>query len=269
MAGATVASPPCRPWSPVRPRGRRSPQCRDLVVRYGTTTAVDGLSFVGRAAGQVLALLGPNGAGKTSTVETLEGYRRATGGRCGSSGSTRWPTTRRGGARMGVMLQRGGVYPVHGAARVLRALRRLLRRPRGPRGAARPGRPGRGGRHAVAAAVGRRAAAAVAGAGPRGPARGGLPRRAHRRRRPRGPPAGAPGHRRAARPGRRVLLTTHELAEAERLADRRGHHRPRPGRGGGNRGRAGRGAADGSVRSPPGLASTRRRWPRPSAPAPP
>jgi ABC-type multidrug transport system ATPase subunit len=53
--------------------------CCDLVVRYGTTTAVDGLSLQAER-GQVLALLGPNGAGKTSAVETLEGYRHQTSG---------------------------------------------------------------------------------------------------------------------------------------------------------------------------------------------
>ena len=89
------------------------------------------------------------------------------------------------------MLQHGGVYPMLGPGPGPAAVRRLLRRPRGPRRPARPGGPGRGGPHPVAAAVGRRAAAPVAGPGPGGPARGGLPRRAHRRGRPRGP------HRRA------------------------------------------------------------------------
>ena len=46
----------------------------DLVVRYGTVTAVDGVSLTA-GAGELVALLGPNGAGKTTTVETLEGYR--------------------------------------------------------------------------------------------------------------------------------------------------------------------------------------------------
>ena len=49
-------------------------------MRYGDLVAVDGVSFTAEA-GEVTALLGPNGAGKTSTVETLEGYRRADGGR--------------------------------------------------------------------------------------------------------------------------------------------------------------------------------------------
>ena len=43
-------------------------------MRYGDTTAVDGLSLtVDR--GTVTAVLGPNGAGKTTTLETCEGYR--------------------------------------------------------------------------------------------------------------------------------------------------------------------------------------------------
>jgi ABC-2 type transport system ATP-binding protein len=93
-------------------------ECRDLVVRYGTRTAVDGLSFTA-SSGQVVALLGPNGAGKTTTVETLEGYRHP------DSGSVRvlgLDPRRDDGAlapRIGVMLQRGGVYPAMGPKRAL------------------------------------------------------------------------------------------------------------------------------------------------------
>ena len=50
-----------------------------LVVRYGDVVAVDELSLTA-GAGQVTAILGPNGAGKTSTVEVMEGYRRADSG---------------------------------------------------------------------------------------------------------------------------------------------------------------------------------------------
>ncbi len=53
-----------------------------LTVRYGDLVAVDRLSFTADA-GKVTAVLGPNGAGKSSTIETLEGYRRPTAGRCG------------------------------------------------------------------------------------------------------------------------------------------------------------------------------------------
>jgi ABC-2 type transport system ATP-binding protein len=50
-----------------------------LIVRYGRRTAVDGLTLrVPR--GSVFGLLGANGAGKTSTIKTLLGFRRPSGG---------------------------------------------------------------------------------------------------------------------------------------------------------------------------------------------
>jgi ABC-2 type transport system ATP-binding protein len=81
-----------------------------LVVRYGETTAVDGVSFA-VDAGQVLALLGPNGAGKTTTVETLEGYRRPSAGAVRVLGLDPIGDRAQVVERIGVMLQRGGVYP--------------------------------------------------------------------------------------------------------------------------------------------------------------
>lgn len=81
----------------------------DLTIRYGDHVAVDHLSF--RAgAGEITALLGPNGAGKTSTVETLEGYRRPTAGRVRVLGLD--PISDHGSLvpHIGVMLQTGGVY---------------------------------------------------------------------------------------------------------------------------------------------------------------
>jgi len=94
-------------------------EIRDLVVRYGETTAVDGLSFRA-SAGEVVALLGPNGAGKTTTIETLEGYRRPTSGSVRVLGldpvASRTDLT----PHIGVMLQRGGVYPAMGALDAVR-----------------------------------------------------------------------------------------------------------------------------------------------------
>jgi ABC-2 type transport system ATP-binding protein len=46
----------------------------ELRMRYGTRDVLDGIGFVAYR-GEVLALLGPNGAGKTTTIEILEGFR--------------------------------------------------------------------------------------------------------------------------------------------------------------------------------------------------
>ncbi len=47
---------------------------------YGTTVAVDGVSFeVGK--GEIFGMVGPNGAGKTTTIECIEGLRKADGGK--------------------------------------------------------------------------------------------------------------------------------------------------------------------------------------------
>jgi ABC-2 type transport system ATP-binding protein len=89
-----------------------------LVVRYGDVTAVDGLSF-SADAGAVTALLGPNGAGKTTTVETIEGYRKPDGGLVRVHGLDPIADARALLPRIGVMLQRGGIYPSMGIAAAL------------------------------------------------------------------------------------------------------------------------------------------------------
>ena len=79
--------------------------------RYGGRPVLDGVTFeVGR--GEIFALLGPNGAGKTTTVEIIEGYRRPDAGSVAVLGTE----PARGGpehrARVGLMLQgSGGVDP--------------------------------------------------------------------------------------------------------------------------------------------------------------
>ncbi len=90
-------------------------------MRYGppgTRPAVDD-AYLSAERGEVLVVLGPNGAGKTSTVETLEGYRRPTKGEVRVLGLD--PATEHDAlaGRIGVMLQRGGVYPVLGPRQVL------------------------------------------------------------------------------------------------------------------------------------------------------
>jgi ABC-2 type transport system ATP-binding protein len=92
-----------------------------LTVRYGAAhapPAVDKLDLAADA-GEVLAVLGPNGAGKTSTIETLEGYRRPDAGEVRVLGLSPVADHAALTGRMGVMLQSGGVYPMLGPKRVL------------------------------------------------------------------------------------------------------------------------------------------------------
>jgi ABC-2 type transport system ATP-binding protein len=52
---------------------------RDLVIRYGSKTAVDGLNLTVEP-GEVVGLLGGNGAGKSSTLRAIAGVNPPTGG---------------------------------------------------------------------------------------------------------------------------------------------------------------------------------------------
>ena len=90
-----------------------------LSVRYGELLAVNDVSFSAES-GQVTAVLGPNGAGKTSTIEVCEGYRNASAGTARVLGLDPATQQRLLSERMGVMLQQGGVYP---SARVLATVR--------------------------------------------------------------------------------------------------------------------------------------------------
>lgn len=94
-------------------------EVQGLTVRYGDLVAVDGISFAAQH-GQVTAVLGPNGAGKTSTIEVCEGYRRPTAGTVRVLGLD--PTTQQTqlAERMGVMLQEGGVSPTARVADTVR-----------------------------------------------------------------------------------------------------------------------------------------------------
>jgi len=194
-------------------------RCQGLVVRYGGLTAVDGLSF-DAAAGEVLALLGPNGAGKTSTLQCVMGYRRP------DSGSVRVHDLDPVGdhralvRRMGVMLQEGGIYPMLGPGAALRLFASYYEQPDDPERLLRllslhevertPWRHLSGGekqRLSLALALVGRPDVLVLDE----------------------PTAGVDPHGRgtvrqvvdtARRAGACILLTTHELPEAERLADR-------------------------------------------------
>ena len=74
---------------------------------YDGRRVLRGLSFrIG--GGEIFALLGPNGAGKTTTVEIIEGYRRADGGDVRVLGVDPARAGRNHRARVGLMLQGGG-----------------------------------------------------------------------------------------------------------------------------------------------------------------
>jgi ABC-2 type transport system ATP-binding protein len=195
---------------------------RDLTVRYGPlggTVAVDGLTLQAHS-GEVLVVLGPNGAGKTSTIESLEGYRRPAGGRITVLGLDPIADHRQLTGRMGVMLQNGGVYPMLGPRRVLDLFASYYSAPLGTEAlldlvalravAATPWRHLSGGEQQrlslALALIGRPQVAFLdeptAGVDPEG-------RLAIR---------AVVADLRAQ--GVCVLLTTHELAEAEKMADR-------------------------------------------------
>jgi ABC-2 type transport system ATP-binding protein len=53
---------------------------QDLVKRYGSFTAVDGVTL-DVAAGEIHGFLGPNGAGKTTTIRMIAGLLKPTSGR--------------------------------------------------------------------------------------------------------------------------------------------------------------------------------------------
>ena len=97
-----------------------------LTKCYGRLTALDGVTF--RApAGAVTALLGPNGAGKTTAVEICEGYRRADGGSVSVLG--RPPGSADLRPRLGVMLQSGVGYPGATPLEMLRLLAAFAKDP--------------------------------------------------------------------------------------------------------------------------------------------
>jgi ABC-2 type transport system ATP-binding protein len=75
-----------------------------LVKRYGALTAVDGLDLE-LGTGTCLALLGPNGAGKTTTIEMLEGLTRPDAGEIEILGRTWASDAEEIRERIGVQLQ--------------------------------------------------------------------------------------------------------------------------------------------------------------------
>ena len=77
---------------------------RGLTKRYGDHQAVAGIDLDIRA-GEIFALLGPNGAGKTTATEILEGYRDRDGGEVEVLGIDPGKADAHWKARIGIVLQ--------------------------------------------------------------------------------------------------------------------------------------------------------------------
>jgi ABC-2 type transport system ATP-binding protein len=92
-----------------------------LRMRYGASDVLRGVAFRARR-GEVLALLGPNGAGKTTTIEVLEGFRVPSAGRVAVLGVDPARGDERWRARVGVVLQS---WRDHGKWRVRELLAHL------------------------------------------------------------------------------------------------------------------------------------------------
>ncbi len=94
-------------------------EVRDLRKVYGDLAAVGGISFAVRR-GEIFGLLGPNGAGKTTTLECLEGLRRPDGGSARIAGADPGREPRKLWRLIGVQLQTSGLP---GSMRVDEAMR--------------------------------------------------------------------------------------------------------------------------------------------------
>jgi ABC-2 type transport system ATP-binding protein len=83
-------------------------EVEDLRKSYGQVQAVRGVNLKVEH-GEIFALLGPNGAGKTTIVEILEGYRKRDSGSVTVLGSDPAGNDRGLKDRMGIVLQETGV----------------------------------------------------------------------------------------------------------------------------------------------------------------
>ena len=103
----------------------------DLVKKYGQVTAVAGLSLRAERA-EITAIVGPNGAGKTTTIEICEGYRKPDGGSVAVLGLDPVRDARQLKPKVGVMLQSGGIPTAARTGEYLRVMAGFHARPIDP-----------------------------------------------------------------------------------------------------------------------------------------
>jgi ABC-2 type transport system ATP-binding protein len=186
---------------------------------YGAVVAIDGMTWQAEA-GQVTAVLGPNGAGKTTMVECCEGLRRPDVGAVRVLGVDPWHAPAEHRAKVGVMLQDGGLPNAARPLALLEHLSRMYAVPTPVRElTGRLGIDSFGGTPVRRLSGGQRQRVALAAALVGRPQVVFLDE----------PTAGLDPHarldvwelvRNVADEGRAVVLTTHSFEEAERLADR-------------------------------------------------
>jgi putative spermidine/putrescine transport system ATP-binding protein len=87
----------------------RTLDVEDLTVRYGTSTAVDGVTLA-IEPGEVVALLGPSGCGKTTLLRVIAGFVRQAAGRVRVDGAVidHLPTNQR---NIGIVFQNYALFP--------------------------------------------------------------------------------------------------------------------------------------------------------------
>jgi ABC-2 type transport system ATP-binding protein len=102
---------------------------RGLRKSYGEVEAVRGIDLDVRE-GEVFAFLGPNGAGKTTTVEILEGYRERDAGEVSVFGEDPHRAGRAWRERIGIVLQNGRLEPYLTVAESLSLYAGYYRAPR-------------------------------------------------------------------------------------------------------------------------------------------
>lgn len=99
-----------------------------LRKHYGHTHAVEEVSL-SIPRGSLTTVLGPNGAGKTTTLEMLEGFRDPDAGTVRVLGVDPRAFTSEQRARVGVMLQTGGVWSMARPVETIAHLASFYRRP--------------------------------------------------------------------------------------------------------------------------------------------
>lgn len=114
-----------------RPTGRFAQENPHLLTDQGRLRAVNQISLQINF-GQVTVLLGANGAGKTTTLSLAQGLLPADSGSISLLGHNPWKASPQLRAQVGIMLQEGGLPPAEHPLALLRHLARLYSNPLDP-----------------------------------------------------------------------------------------------------------------------------------------